>query len=536
MRPSLRYHDDDMNLNPHDTVRRCAGPPFLGLLMMPLIWPIGSPSDSQNCFYQTAAFAHVLTTSTSQAGMASNTPQDQLQGDLEAETREFSEKVGLHFIVPSGAGARDVRQGGRDVLMMLDEATPPKWSITFQRLENGQLGETTTSRIDSLLEGLKARNDSATLMERTTLKVRVNGGTETQGFPAELMYLNVPLEGDRVGISGLLIIQTGLSNFLYGTLFAEGQGFEATLKPMLNELYANLRIEPEDTRRELDSKRIASGTQLIELITPDVLRTIATETEPEIYRIYEEGQDGTPNEIGWQRLTARLAPVEAVEGRTPSDVDPRDMGLLITLEGEIVSGFAQSRVTTDTIRRHWISLDRSRERWSVQRTPRRLISTSNRRVESEVGNTQAETGVRTPPQPRATITIIDSEGMRNTLDVPQPPVPYMTQTELYVLGRILKQISLTDEVKADWYVLDRSIPRGDGIRKRQDHIVPADEGRGWRVSTLGPSGTFEQTFDGQGSRLFKKTPIIEGDRLLILEKTDPNRLLELYAEQGIPTR
>ena len=140
------------------------------------------------------------------------------------------------------------------------------------------------------------------------------GGTETQGFPAELMYLNVPLDGDRVGISGLLIIQTGLSNFLYGTLFAEGEGFEATLKPMLNELYANLRIEPEDTRRELDSERIASGTQLIELITPDVLRTIATETEPEIYRIYEEGPDGTPTEIGWQRLTTRLAPVEAVEG------------------------------------------------------------------------------------------------------------------------------------------------------------------------------------------------------------------------------
>ena len=465
-----------------------------------------------------------------------NTPQPPLSAPSEDETLEFSEKVGLHFIVPPGAGARDVRQGGRDVLMMLDEGTPPKWSITFQRLEDGQLGETTTSRIDSLLEGLKVRNDPATLMERAPLKIRVMGGSETQGFPAEVMYLKVPLDGDRVGVSGLLIIQTGLSNFLYGTLFAEGDGFEADLKPMLNELYANLRIEPEDTRRQLDSERIASGRQLIDLITPEVLRRIATKTEPEIYRIYEQDKDGTPTEIGWQRLTARLAPVEAVEGRMPSDADPRDMGLLITLEGELVSGFAQSKVTTDTIRRHWISLDRSRERWSVQRTPRRIISTSTRRVESEVGSTKAETGVRTPPQPRSTITIIDSEGMRNTLDVPQPPVPYMTQTELYVLGRILKEVSLTDEVQADWYVLDRSIPRGDGIRKRQDRISPTADGRGWLVSTLGPSGSFEQAFDDQGSRLYKRTPIIEGDRLLILEKTDPNRLLELYAAQGIPTR
>lgn len=66
--------------------------------------------------------------------------------------------------------------------------------------------------------------------------------------------------------------------------------------------------------------------------------------------------------------------------------------------------------------------------------------------------------------------------------------------------------------------------------------MPSPEDGGWTVSTLGPSGTFQQKFDADGSRLFRRTPIMDGDRLLILEKTDPNRLLELYAEQGIPTR
>ena len=72
--------------------------------------------------------------------------------------------------------------------------------------------------------------------------------------------------------------------------------------------------------------------------------------------------------------------------------------------------------------------------------------------------------------------------------------------------------------------------------KRQDHITPMGENGGWTVATLGPSGTFEQEFDDQGSRLFRRTPISGSDRVLILEKTDPNRLLELYAGQGIPTR
>lgn len=526
-----------MNPNTPPTVRPRSQHPWLGVLILPLIWPMCAISAPQDSFYGTTRFSQLAPTSLLAPQNSGSSAPESMPSSSGDEQQEFAEKVGLHFVVPPATSAQEVRQGGRDVLMMLDESTPPKWSMTFQRLDDGQLGETTTSRIDTLLQGLKSRNDPATLMERSTLKIRVMGGSESQGFPAEVMYLNVPLDGDRTGVSGLLIIQTGLSNFLYGTLFAEGESFDATLKPMLNELYADLRIEPEDTRRQLDSTRIASGTQLIDLITPEVLRTIATDTDPEIYRIYEEGPDGTSTEIGWQRLSTRLAPIEAVEGRIPSE-DPKkeDLGLLITLEGEIVSGFTQSKVTTDTIRRHWISLDRTRERWSVQRTPRRIISSGTRRVESEVGNTKAETGVRTPPQPRSTITIIDSEGIRQTLDVPQPPVPYMTQTELYVLGRILNQITLTDEVQADWYVLDRSIPRGDGIRKRQDRIMPSREDGGWTVSTLGPSGTFQQKFDADGSRLFRRTPIMDGDRLLILEKTDPNRLLELYAEQGIPTR
>ncbi len=526
-----------MNRHPHTTIHTFSHGTCLCLFMLLLMGPLSGLNGSVTISYGTQPSILSPRALTEGHSSQADTTQSAPIQVVQEEGLEFAEKVGMHFRVPEGVTAREIRQKGQDVLMMLDESTPPRWSMTFQRLDDGGLGETTKSRIDALLEGLKQRNDPASLMERRLLKIQVMGGMESQGFPAELIYLEVPLSEDRIGISGVLIIQTGLSNFLYGTLFAEGASFETALKPMLETIFGDLRIEPEDNRRQLDSMRIGSGADLIDRITPEVLRTIATETAPEIYRIYEQDAEGNTTEIGWQRLSTRLAPVSAVEGRGPSnDSEEGEPGLLIVLEGEIVSGYAQSKVTTDTIRRHWISLDRTNERWSVQRTPRRIISNGARRVESEVGTTRAETGVRTPPQPRSTITIINSEGLRNSLDVPQPPVPYMSQTELYVLGRILKQIELKDEVEADWYVLDRSIPRGDGIRKRQDRISTSDENEGWTVATLGPSGSFSQAFDAQGSRLFRRTPIVEGDRLLILEKTDPNRLLQLYAEQGIPTR
>lgn len=526
-----------MNLHAHTRVRSPHQRLRLSILVLPLTWPFIGLDGSYAASYRTPIAQSAPSTPLQSSQDEVDPTSDPARPEAQIRELQFAEKVGMHYRLPAGVSASEVRQGGRDVVMLLDENSPPTWSMTFQRLGNGKLGETTKSRIDGLLDGLKSRNDPASLLERRELKIRVMGGTESEGFPAELMYLNVPLDGGRTGISGLLIIQTGLSNFLYGTLFAEGETFNTTLKSELDTMYADIRIEPANNRKQIDSLRIGTGSQLINMITPEVLRTIATETEPEIYRIYENDAAGNPTEIGWQRLSTRLAPLSAVEGRRSSDaVDEGDLGLLIVLEGEIVSGFAQSKVTTDTVRRHWIALDRSRERWSVQRTPRRIISNGDRRVESEVGTTQAETGVRTAPQPRSTITIINSEGIRNTLDVPQPPIPYMTQTELYVLGRILSQVELVDEIEADWYVLDRSIPRGDGIRKRQDHITPLGENGGWTVATLGPSGTFEQEFDDQGSRLFRRTPISGSDRVLILEKTDPNRLLELYAGQGIPTR
>ncbi len=140
-------------------------------------------------------------------------------------------------------------------------------------------------------------------------------------------------------------------------------------------MYADLRIEPEDTRRQLDSTRIASGTQLIDTDHSGGPSNHRDRYDPRSTASMKKVRMGPRPRIGWQRLSTRLAPIEAVEGRIPSE-DPKkeDLGLLITLEGEIVSGFTQSKVTTDTIRRHWISLDRTRERWSVQRTPRRIIS------------------------------------------------------------------------------------------------------------------------------------------------------------------
>ena len=170
-------------------------------------------------------------------------------------------------------------------------------------------------------------------------------------------------------------------------------------------------------------------------------------------------------------------------------------------------------------------------------TPRTVVDTGSRRVESNVGQTSGETGIRTPPQPRSTITIIDADGTPEILDAPAGSTPFLAVAEPYVIGRLIKA-SGAGAFNADWYALDRSDTRGSGIRKRKDLCRPDPETGGWVLTTHGAAGSFVQEFDARGRRTVRRERIErDGEEFeLILERIEPARLLEIYAEKGLPTR
>jgi hypothetical protein len=467
----------------------------------------------------------------------------QEEGQITPDTpQSFARKLGLAWTTPATASATQQRnEQGIDVLYLMDEATPPGWSITFQRINVGELGETTSSQIDALLDSLPSAEETPAsrqvhaLRERRALGVRLLGGTDEQLYPAELVYLDLGFAGAAPsGITGLLVIQTAPKSFIYGTLFAMPDEFDERVAPTLDTLYGSLRILSESGQTQNDGSRINEGMELLARFTPETLRAVAEKDIEEFYRIYATDPEGTIQEIGWQQVTTRLATCSEVPGTNAGEDVSMDEGLLVTIKSEVVEFFPSQKLTVDIVASHWISLDRQEGRWSIIRTPRRILSAGGNRTETEVGSPTAETGIRTRPTPKSNITVVDSDGLYVRLEVPTPPAPFISQPELHVLGHLLEETD-SDAFDLDWYSLDRKNLNGAGIRKRSDRCTASSDGSTLEISTLGGSGRFIQRFDGTGRRLIRRSPL-QGGGELILESIDPRDLIDLYTRKDLPVR
>ena len=459
----------------------------------------------------------------------------------------YSEELGLRYPTGPDITARTIRANGQVVLELRDTQTPPKWKISLQKTAVAQFGETPYSRIDQIISLITSNDPDAELFDRRELKLRVVGRGDEQLLPGELIYLKFPLDSTgsnsedpvQEGISGFSVNLINQNAFLYGSIFTNRRSFEDGVDERITSILQAIQIEPEEQRIQDQTVRINSGSEILDRFTPEVLKAVAEEGQTEFYRIYERGPDGTERELSWQQISTHLAPSSAVNVGSPIDSNKAgdEQGLLVVIAGEVVAEYPTNSVTIDVERRHWISLDRSREQWSMAMTPRTVIESGSRRVEANVGSTSGESGIRTAPQPRSTITIISSEGMQDSLDAPMPPAPFIAVAEPYILGRLLSKANV-GEFSADWYILDRSEQRGNGIRKRKDLCTRNPQTGGWSLETVGPMGKFTQEFDARGRRTMRREVLQRGNQEfeLILEQTEPDRLLDIYAGKGLPTR
>lgn len=457
---------------------------------------------------------------------------DSESSNEDLEGLEASRKLGLSYRLPAGARASERRNPqGIDVLHVVDEADPPGWAITFQQISTEELGDTAGTRIDAFVASLGAEQ-AERVRSRETLGIRLFKGTEDQVYPAELIYLDVPLE-DELGVSGLLVIQIEPTTFIYGTLFAVAEAFEAGGRETLAALFDSLRIEPTTGRRLSELGRIEQGSAVLDLFTPERLKAVGEAEVDDFYRITAIDENGAVSEVGWQMLTTRIAPKSEVVGTNAGEDVGSELGLLVTLRGEIVEFYRSRKLVFDRIASHWISFDRAEERWSTIRTPRRILQIGDQRTESEVGSPTTETGIRTRPQPRSMVTVVDSEGAGRTLEIPPDPAPYLSQTEGAVLGRLLRATEL-EGFEVDWYTLDQRADAGYGIRKRADRLSTDDQGR-LVLETVGSRGRSRQVFDRNGARTRLESELPDGRRL-VFELIAPETLLEIYREKDLPTR
>lgn len=467
----------------------------------------------------------------------------------ESPALTYSEALGIHYPSDPDITVDELRTNDQVIIQLQDAEIPSKWKISLQKVPVGQFGETPYSRIEDIIGLIQGNDPGARIFDREELKLSVAGRGDEPLLPGELIYFTFPVTGgdgtsDRsrdqeLGVSGFSVNLINPNAFLYGSIFTSKTFFDQGVRERIARIFKEIRIEPEQERVQTQTSRIDAGSAILERFTPEVLEAVAKDGATEFYRIYERAPDGQEREISWQQISTRLAPLSAVNIGSPltSEAEGEDQGLLVIIAGEIVADFPSTSVTVDVERRHWLALDRSREQWSMAMTPRTVVASGSKRVETNVGSTSGESGIRTEPQPRSTITIINSEGLQDSLDAPMAPAPFISVAEPYIMGRLLHEAGIED-FSADWYILDRSSSRGNGIRKRKDICTSNPDTGGWTLETTAPMGNFTQEFDARGRRIRRQETFNRGgdEFMLILEQIEPARLLDIYAEKSLPTR
>ena len=461
----------------------------------------------------------------------------------------YSESLGIHYPTDPDIRVDELRTNDQVIIQLQDAETPSKWKISLQKVPVGRFGETPYSRIDDIISLIQGNDPGARIFDREELKLIVAGRGEEPLLPGELIYFTFPVTGgdgassgssaQELGVSGFSVNLINQNAFLYGSIFTSKTFFDQGVRERIARIFKEIRVEPEAERMQTQTSRIDAGSAILERFTPEVLEAVAKEGVTEFYRIYERAPDGQEREISWQQISTRLAPLSAVNIGSPltGDAEEDDQGLLVIIAGEIVADYPGTSVTVDVERRHWLALDRSQEQWSMAMTPRTVVESGSKRVETNVGSTSGESGIRTKPQPRSTITIVNSEGLQDSLDAPMAPAPFISVAEPYIMGRLLEKAGI-EGFSADWYILDRSNSRGNGIRKRKDVCTRNPDTGSWTLETTAPMGKFTQEFDARGRRIRREESFNRGgdEYMLILEQIEPTRLLEIYAEKSLPTR
>ena len=132
------------------------------------------------------------------------------------------------------------------------------------------------------------------------------------------------------------------------------------------------------------------------------------------------------------------------------------------------------------------------------------------------------------------VMIMGSEGQSQRLELPPAPAPFLDQTEIYVLGRLL-EASGVKSFEADWYTLDQRAESGFGIIKRSDRVVTVEDDGSCTIETIGSRGRSTQFFDASGTRTRLEKSLPDGKRL-IFELTDPKSLIDIYTQKNLPVR
>jgi hypothetical protein len=403
----------------------------------------------------------------------------------------------------------------------------PRFILKVSRLIAGSANPTPGSQIDEYIKAMTER--PAEGESASVFSVRERKEMKLGGQPAGAVYATIRDSDDISAVRGYLLIQTAPTEFIVISVWMADEDFGA-VAPLLDKSFRTIEVLPEQEILSARFQRLTLGEQFLSHLDEDSLRTaidpvakVGDLPAPRWYRLARTLSDGTEVESGYLTITV----VEAAQGvANPEQPESKwgpsekEMGLLVRLQVRMLLD-EKGTAVSDTEGRYWVRWDRQREFWTSRSTQRR----------EKAARTSTQLGVRaapTPHVPRPVLEIADSRpgeisAVPRRLQVPSSA--YISLAEALVLPRLLAREGMEGEYGFNWFDprSDRPTQRRDVIKRVGDDFVLESQ------STLEAPAVAQRL----GARGVLKSQ--RGDDGAFTEAIDPNALLRLWRQKGLPT-
>ncbi|MGP1346894.1 MAG: hypothetical protein ACTS3F_09560 [Phycisphaerales bacterium] len=431
--------------------------------------------------------------------------------------------LGLVLYLPVGCTvSRSYIPGGMQALAIEPDAESWTMRAYVERVTDASL--TPAVYLDRVIEqhhAARARN-APPINGRAPLPYSVVDRTDelrVGDLSGSRAYLEVPGSGTAVA-SGYAVFRLGNREFLMFQIDSEPEGFARSRAVFETIIAASTFNRPDPEEQAERAASLAAGERFLEGLTAQDLEA-ALPSGVVLLRLYEPAKtntDADARELGYQRVDLRTGQLGEVTGRprhtwTPAE---RRFGFLATVDGR----FLDSGRVIDVNAQMYLSRDRREETWSLVTTVTGM--NHEKGVEESVSNTQT--------------LIRNGERLTSRTLVPnQPPLirdwvlpdrGFLSGVETYLLPRLVAAAELG--VPFSFYHFHTV--RGSLSLRRDTFVKTAT---GWTREELRSELDQPQhgVYTSEGELI--RTTLANGT---VIEPIEPQRLLRLWKDKGLPVR
>ncbi len=425
------------------------------------------------------------------------------------------ESLGIRFRPISGAILTKPVTGAMPIYTVDDSRDPPRYHLQIQTLVSGLSEPNPQSQVTEYLESMRKKNQKFTvLVNEPWIHPKTDG---------HILFTQTDLGEGVLAVQGWLIFQTGPFEFLVVNTLTSRDDF-LEIRSTLEESFHTIEFDDLQQIAAKRVERLRSGNELLQAMTPEKMKSLCG-GEPRLFRVWQSGENGQENEIGYYRVTVLAGMLSDASGENPPKTSENPTGLLVLVQGRTIVDAATGRFS-DMEARFWSAWNHESEAWTSRVTER-----GGKLKEKSI----AQTGLRSPRatgNPRQVLTVINGNAQSRTRDEKEWTVPngiYLSQAELLVLGELLPRDEKQPALNFAFYAFD---PRSMSMPQRVDNWTRALDGQWMLISQPGLDESAEITWhDANGRRVRRSEPGGFTTELCL-----PRQLQQIWSAKGLQTR